>query len=348
MNTQPTLSFTDLLKSEEFKNNQAELPVILGKTKEGKVIVEDLTKMPHVLMAGATGQGKSVGLNVIINSILHTKNPDQVKFVMIDPKRVELAIYAKIEKQYLAMPIVTNPEEALNTLNALCTEMDKRYETLKQASVRNIKEYNAKEIKKIPYIVLIVDEFADLILVAGKQIETPIMRLAQLARAVGIHLIIATQRPSVNVITGNIKANFPARIAFKVTNKIDSRTILDEAGAEELLGNGDMLFKNEMHAVNVQCPYINIEEIEIIVSDKSLIIAEPFSLNDNNKNEVLKEAATIFINNGFVSTSLLQRKMKITYSEAGRLINDLENLNVISSSGVNKNIMIKSINELSF
>ena len=269
-----------LLSSKKYIESNMELPIAIGKTISNETFIVDLTKMPHLLMAGATGQGKSVGINAILTSILYKKHPAEVKFVLVDPKKIELSIYNKIERHYLAkLPdseeaIITDNKKVINTLNSLCIEMDNRYELLKNAACRNIVEYNKKFKDRklnpndghqfLPYIVLVVDEFADLIMTTGKEVETPIARLAQLARAIGIHLIIATQRPSVNVITGVIKANFPARIAFRVTSKIDSRTILDGSGADQLIGRGDMLFTQGNELIRIQCAFVDTPEIELL------------------------------------------------------------------------------------
>jgi S-DNA-T family DNA segregation ATPase FtsK/SpoIIIE len=269
-----------VIASEKFQNSTADLPIVLGKTISNETFVTDLAKMPHLLMAGATGQGKSVGLNAILVSLLYKKHPSQIKFVLVDPKKVELTLFNKIERHFLAkLPgdsdaIITDTKKVVATLNSLCIEMDERYELLKDAQVRNIKEYNAKFISRrlnpenghryLPYIVLVVDEFADLIMTAGREVETPIARLAQLARAIGIHLIIATQRPSVNIITGTIKANFPARIAFRVTSKIDSRTILDTGGADQLIGRGDMLLSTGNDLIRIQCAFVDTPEVDKI------------------------------------------------------------------------------------
>jgi S-DNA-T family DNA segregation ATPase FtsK/SpoIIIE len=321
----------------------------------------DLAKMPHMLMAGATGQGKSVGLNAVITSLLYKKHPAELKFVLVDPKKVELTLYNKIERHFLAkLPgseeaIITDTKKVINTLNSLCIEMDDRYDLLKNAMVRNIKEYNAKFVKRklnpndghryLPYIVLVIDEFADLIMTAGKEVETPIARLAQLARAIGIHLIIATQRPSVNVITGIIKANFPARLAFRVTSKIDSRTILDGSGADQLIGRGDMLYTQGSEMVRLQCAFVDTPEVEEITSyigsqrayasahllpeydDDS---SEGSLVNDISERDALfKEAAEIVVQSQQGSTSLIQRKMKIGYNRAGRIIDQLEAAGIV-------------------
>ncbi|MFN8143173.1 MAG: DNA translocase FtsK 4TM domain-containing protein [Bacteroidia bacterium] len=351
-----------VLGSEKFFNNEFELPIGLGKTISNEVFVADLAKMPHLLMAGATGQGKSVGLNAILVSLLYKKHPSQVKFVLVDPKKVELTLFKTIERHFLAkLPgeeeaIITDTKKVVNTLNSLCIEMDQRYELLKDAQVRNIKEYNAKFIsrklnpvnghKYLPYIILVVDEFADLIMTAGKEIETPIARLAQLARAIGIHLIIATQRPSVNIITGTIKANFPARIAFRVTSKIDSRTILDTGGADQLIGRGDMLFSSGSDLIRLQCAFVDTPEVDRITefigsqrgySDAHLL---PEYVDENgegsskefdpdDRDPLFEEAAAIIVQHQQGSASLLQRRLKLGYNRAGRIIDQLEAARII-------------------
>ena len=318
--------------------------------------------MPHLLMAGATGQGKSVGLNAILVSILYKKHPSQVKFVLIDPKKVELTIYNKIERHFLAkLPdeeeaIITDTKKVVNTLNSLCVEMEARYELLKNAMVRTIKEYNQKFINRkltpekghryLPYIVLVVDEFADLIMTAGKEIETPVARIAQLARAIGIHLIIATQRPSVNVITGTIKANFPARIAFRVTSKIDSRTILDAGGADQLIGRGDMLYSSGSEIIRLQCGFVDTPEVdainEFIGSQRgypsALLLPEyideanEIKEIDDDLDSLFEDAAEIIVMNQQGSASLIQRKLKLGYNRAGRIVDQLEALGVVGPS----------------
>jgi DNA segregation ATPase FtsK/SpoIIIE, S-DNA-T family len=356
------VSMKSILTSEKFINSPYELPIALGKTISNECYIADLTKMPHLLMAGATGQGKSVGLNAIIASILHKKHPSQVKFILVDPKKVELTLYSKIERHFLAkLPdseeaIITDTRKVVRTLNSLCIEMDHRYDLLKDAQVRNIKEYNTKFISRrlnpneghryLPYIVLIVDEFADLIMTAGKEIELPIARLAQLSRAIGIHLIIATQRPSVNIITGTIKANFPARIAFRVASKIDSRTILDTGGADQLIGRGDMLVSNGSELIRVQCAFIDTPEIdkltEFIGAQRGYVDAfhlpeyveengnmDNNNLDPNERDELFDEAARIIVSSQQGSTSLLQRKLKLGYNRAGRLIDQLEAAGIV-------------------
>lgn len=361
-NKNPTMvSMKSVIGSAKFQEAEMELPVALGKTISNETFVVDLAKMPHLLMAGATGQGKSVGLNAVLTSLLYKKHPAEVKFVLVDPKKVELTLFNKIERHYLAkLPdsgdaIITDNTKVINTLNSLCVEMDNRYSLLKDAMVRNIKEYNDKFKSRklnpenghrfLPYIVLVVDEFADLIMTAGKEVETPIARLAQLARAIGIHLIIATQRPSVNVITGLIKANFPARIAFRVTSKIDSRTILDTQGADQLIGRGDLLYTNGNDVVRVQCAFIDTPEVEKITEfigsqkaypDAYLLpefIGEESGINldidISERDSLFREAAEIIVMAQQGSASLLQRKLKLGYNRAGRLIDQLEAAGIV-------------------
>jgi len=354
------VSMKSLISSKKYQDAEMELPLSLGKTISNETLVVDLTKMPHLLVAGATGQGKSVGINAIITSILYKKHPAEVKFILVDPKKVELTLFNKIERHFLAkLPgsdesIITDTKKVVKTLKSLCIEMEKRYELLKDAMCRNIKEYNQKFKKRklnpndghkfLPYLVLVVDEFADIIMTAGKEVETPIGRLAQLARAVGIHLIIATQRPSVNVITGLIKANFPARIAFKVTAKVDSRTILDSGGADQLIGNGDMLFTQGNDLIRLQCGFIDTEEIEkitdIIGSQRGYSEAYMLpeceedsisSIDDNieDRDPLFKDAAEIVVTAQQGSASLLQRKMKLGYNRAGRIIDQLEAAGIV-------------------
>jgi S-DNA-T family DNA segregation ATPase FtsK/SpoIIIE len=357
------VSMNSVISSQKFQKSEMELPIALGKTISNETFVVDLAKMPHLLMAGATGQGKSVGLNAVLTSLLYKKHPAEVKFVLVDPKKVELTLFNKIERHYLAkLPdsedaIITDNTKVINTLNSLCIEMDNRYEMLKNAFCRNIKEYNEKfkarklnpndGHKFLPYIVLVVDEFADLIMTAGKEVETPIARLAQLARAIGIHLIIATQRPSVNVITGIIKANFPARIAFRVTSKIDSRTILDSSGADQLIGRGDLLYTQGNDMVRIQCAFVDTPEVEkltdYIGSQKAYpsayilpeyVSEESSSSIDNNINErdqLFREAAEVIVIAQQGSASLLQRKLKLGYNRAGRLIDQLEAAGIVGS-----------------
>ncbi|NGY37212.1 DNA translocase FtsK [Flavobacterium sp. XN-5] len=361
-NKNPTMvSMKSVIGSAKFQEAEMELPIALGKTISNETFVVDLAKMPHLLMAGATGQGKSVGLNAVLTSLLYKKHPAEVKFVLVDPKKVELTLFNKIERHYLAkLPdgedaILTDNAKVVNTLNSLCVEMDNRYSLLKDAMVRNIKEYNDKfKARKLnpenghrflPYIILVVDEFADLIMTAGKEVEVPIARLAQLARAIGIHLIIATQRPSVNVITGLIKANFPARIAFRVTSKIDSRTILDTSGADQLIGRGDMLYTNGNDVVRIQCAFIDTPEVEKITdfigSQKAYatayllpeFVGEDSGINldvdISERDTLFREAAEIIVNAQQGSASLLQRKLKLGYNRAGRLIDQLEAAGIV-------------------
>ena len=355
------VSIKTLLNSDKFKTNNYSLPIALGKKIDNENFIVDLASMPHLLMAGATGQGKSVGLNAILVSLLYKKHPSQLKFVLVDPKKVELSLYRAIEKHFLAkLPgeedaIITDTKKVVNTLNALCIEMDNRYDLLKAAGCRNIKEYNEKFTDRklnplqghqfLPFIVLVVDEFADLIMTAGKEVEMPIARLAQLARAIGIHLIIATQRPSVNIITGTIKANFPARIAFKVSSKIDSRTILDIGGAEQLIGRGDMLVSYNGELTRVQCALVDTPEVEKVCD---FIAAqqgypEPFLLpefidekeleskefNSNDRDPLFEDAAKLIVINQIGSTSLIQRKMKLGYNRAGRIMDQLEQAGIV-------------------
>ncbi len=362
-NKNPTMvSMKSAIGSAKFQEAEMELPIALGKTISNETFVVDLAKMPHLLMAGATGQGKSVGLNAVLTSLLYKKHPAEVKFVLVDPKKVELTLFNKIERHYLAkLPdtedaIITDNNKVINTLNSLCIEMDNRYSLLKDAMVRNIKEYNEKFKNRqlnpehghqfLPYIILVVDEFADLIMTAGKEVETPIARLAQLARAIGIHLIIATQRPSVNVITGIIKANFPARIAFTVTSKIDSRTSLDTQGADQLIGRGDLLYTNGNDVVRVQCAFVDTPEVEKITefigSQKAYpnaYLLPEFIGNDESgtkldidiseRDSLFKEAAEIIVTAQQGSASLLQRKLKLGYNRAGRLIDQLEAAGIV-------------------
>ena len=361
-NKNPTIvPMKSVIASAKFQEAEMELPIALGKTISNETFVVDLAKMPHLLMAGSTGQGKSVGLNAVLTSLLYKKHPAEVKFVLVDPKKVELTLFNKIERHYLAkLPdtedaIITDNAKVINTLNSLCIEMDNRYSLLKDAMVRNIKEYNDKfKARKLnpehghqflPYIILVVDEFADLIMTAGKEVEIPIARLAQLARAIGIHLIIATQRPSVNVITGMIKANFPARIAFRVISKIDSRTILDTQGADQLIGRGDLLYTNGNDLVRVQCAFVDTPEVERIVdfigSQKAYatayLLPEYVGENESVKLDIdiserdalFKEAAEIIVSTQQGSASLLQRKLKLGYNRAGRLIDQLEAAGIV-------------------
>ena len=378
--TKNTVSMLELLSSEKFQNNDMALPIAFGKTISNETYLVDLTKMPHLLMAGATGQGKSVGLNAVLASLLYKKHPSQVKFVLIDPKKVELTLYNKIERHYLAkLPdqddaIITDTKKVVNTVNSLCIEMDERYELCKSANCRNIIEYNKKFISRklnpnkghryLPYIVLVIDEFADLIMTAGKEIETPIARLAQLARAIGIHLIIATQRPSVNVITGLIKANFPARVAFRVTSTTDSRTIMDSKGAEQLIGMGDMLISTGSDLTRLQCAFIDTPEVEKICEfigsqraypqahmlpeyeGEGEAIATTADLND--KDALFDEAARTVVQSQSGSTSLIQRKLRLGYNRAGRIIDQLEAAGVVGPFEGSKarQVLIKDILEL--
>jgi S-DNA-T family DNA segregation ATPase FtsK/SpoIIIE len=370
------VSMKTLLASEKFQNNNFSLPIAIGKKIDNENFIVDLASMPHLLMAGATGQGKSVGLNAILVSLLYKKHPSQLKFVLVDPKKVELSIYKQIEKHFLAkLPgeedaIITDTKKVVHTLNAMCIEMDNRYDLLKEAGCRNIKEYNEKFVARklnpekghqfLPFIVLVVDEFADLIMTAGKEVEMPIARLAQLARAIGIHLIIATQRPSVNIITGTIKANFPARIAFKVSSKIDSRTILDAGGAEQLIGKGDMLISYNGELVRLQCAFVDTPEVDKIVEfigeqrgypqafllpeyvDEKEMEGKDFDVND--KDALFEDAARLIVASQVGSTSLLQRRMKLGYNRAGRLMDQLEAAGVVGGNQGSKarDVLIKT------
>ncbi len=358
------VSMKTMLGSEKFTHNNFSLPIAIGKRIDNELFIVDLASMPHLLMAGATGQGKSVGLNAILVSLLYKKHPSQLKLVLIDPKKVELSVYRHIERFFLAkLPgeedaIITDTKKVVNTLNSLCIEMDNRYDLLKEAGARNIKEYNEKFIKRklnpqkghqfLPFIVLVIDEFADLIMTAGKEIEMPIARLAQLARAVGLHLIIATQRPSVNIITGTIKANFPSRIAFKVSSKIDSRTILDAGGAEQLIGKGDMLISHNGEIVRLQCAFVDTPEVERIVEyiseqrgypqafmlpeyiDEKDLEGKDFDASD--RDPLFEDAARLIVQNQVGSTSLLQRRMKLGYNRAGRLMDQLEAAGIVGAN----------------
>jgi S-DNA-T family DNA segregation ATPase FtsK/SpoIIIE len=374
------VSMKTLLASEKFQHNAHSLPIAIGKKIDNDNFIVDLASMPHLLMAGATGQGKSVGVNAILVSLLYKKHPSQLKLVLIDPKKVELSVYRHIEKHFLAkLPgeedaIITDTKKVVHTLNALCIEMDNRYDLLKEAGARNIEEYNEKFIKRrlsplkghqyLPFIVLVIDEFADLIMTAGKEIELPIARLAQLARAVGIHLIIATQRPSVNIITGTIKANFPSRIAFKVTSKIDSRTILDTGGAEQLIGKGDMLISHHGEVTRLQCAFVDTPEVEEIVEfistqrgypqafllpeyiDEKELEGKEFDLADRDPQ--FETAARLIVQNQVGSTSLLQRRMKLGYNRAGRLMDQLEAAGIVGPNQGSKarDVLIKTEIEL--
>jgi len=374
------VSMKTLLNSEKFLSSKYTLPIAIGKKIDNENFIVDLTSMPHLLMAGATGQGKSVGLNAILVSLLYKKHPSQLKLVLIDPKKVELSIYKSIEKHFLAkLPgeedaIITDTKKVIHTLNALCIEMDNRYDLLKEAGTRNIKEYNQKFVNRklnpekghqfLPFIVLVIDEFADLIMTAGKEVEMPIARLAQLARAVGIHLIIATQRPSVNIITGTIKANFPARIAFKVSSKIDSRTILDIGGAEQLIGKGDMLISYNGDLTRLQCAFVDTPEVDKItdfigeqqgyteafmlpeyVDEKEF---ENKSFDATDRDPLFEEAAKLIVNSQSGSTSLLQRRMKLGYNRAGRLMDQLEAAGIVGPNQGSKvrDVMVKTDAEL--
>ncbi|MGN7758415.1 DNA translocase FtsK 4TM domain-containing protein [Chryseobacterium sp. 22532] len=359
----PTMvSMRSVIASHKFQNTDMDLPVVFGKTISNEVFMADLSKMPHLLMAGATGQGKSVGINAILTSLLYKKHPSELKFVMVDPKKVELSLYSKIERHYLAkLPdaeeaIITDTNKVINTLNSLCIEMDTRYDLLKNAFCKNLKEYNKKFTERklnpenghryLPYIVLVVDEFADLIMTAGKEVELPIARLAQLARAVGIHLIVATQRPSVNVITGMIKANFPARAAFRVISSVDSRTILDSPGADQLIGKGDMLYFNGNEILRLQCAFVDTPEVERLaeyigeqkgyssafllpefVSEDSTSTVGAF--DPNEKDALFEEAARIIVSTQQGSTSMLQRQLKLGYNRAGRIMDQLEATGIV-------------------
>ncbi|OAV44971.1 DNA translocase FtsK [Lewinella sp. 4G2] len=356
------VSMREVIESDKFRNAKMDLPLALGKTIKNEVLIADLAKMPHLLVAGATGQGKSVGINSIIMSILYKKHPSQVKLVMIDPKKVELFPYAKLESHFLAFlpgqtePITTETTKVIHILNSLCIEMDQRYDLLKKASARNIKEYNQKFVarklnpekghKFLPFIVLVIDEFADLIMTAGKEVEMPIARLAQLSRAVGIHLVIATQRPSVNIITGVIKANFPARIAYKVTAKVDSRTILDGGGADQLIGRGDMLLSNGGDIVRLQGAFVDTPEVEEVIDfiGKQRGYVEPYLLPEYNTDEemagsgalsyadlddMFEDAARLIIQQQHGSTSMIQRRLKLGYNRAGRIVDQMEQLGIV-------------------
>lgn len=355
------VSIKSILASERFSKNDYELPIVFGKTISNEVYISDLTKMPHLLIAGATGQGKSVGINVLVASLIYHKHPSQLKFVLVDPKKVELSLFTKLERHFLAkLPnneeaIITETKKVVHTLNSLCLEMEIRYNLLKEAGCRNIKEYNKKFVERrlspekghqfLPYIVLIIDELADLMMVSGKEVEQPIARLAQLARAIGIHLVVATQRPSVNVITGIIKANFPVRLSFKVTSKIDSRTILDTGGADQLVGQGDMLLSSGSDIIRLQCAFIDTPEVERICEfigsqrgypsayllpeydDEQAEVKEGIDLE--NRDSLFEEAARLIVTHQQGSTSLIQRRMKLGYNRAGRLIDQLEAAGIV-------------------
>ena len=379
-NQKPSIvSMRSVITSNKFQTAEMELPLALGKNISNETFLVDLTKMPHLLMAGATGQGKSVGLNAVLTSLLYKKHPAEIKFVLVDPKKVELNIYSKIERHYLAkLPdtedaIITDNTKVIHTLNSLCIEMDNRYELLKNGMCRNLKEYNQKYRERklnpddghsfLPYIVLVVDEFADLIMTAGKEVETPIARLAQLARAVGIHLIIATQRPSVNVITGIIKANFPARIAFRVTSKIDSRTILDSGGADQLIGRGDMLYTQGNDLIRIQCAFVDTPEVQKI-SDyigaqmgyaSAYVLPEyveenasSLDLDPSERDDLFREAAEVIVSAQQGSASLLQRKLKLGYNRAGRIIDQMEVAGIVGPFEGSKarQVLISDLNAL--
>ena len=352
-----------IITTEKFQKTEMDLPIALGKTISNEVFIADLAKMPHMLVAGATGQGKSVGINTILVSLLYKKHPSQLKFVLVDPKKVELTLFKKIERHFLAkLPgeedaIITDTKKVINTLNSLCIEMDQRYDLLKDAGVRNLREYNAKFINRklnpnnghrfLPFIVLVVDEFADLMMTAGKEVETPIARLAQLARAIGIHLIIATQRPSVNIITGTIKANFPARLAFRVTSKIDSRTILDTGGADQLIGKGDMLLSTGSDLIRLQCAFVDTPEVDNVCEfigeqrgyPSAFMLPEyvgddgdgggPKDFDPDDRDPLFEDAARLIVMHQQGSTSLIQRKLKLGYNRAGRIIDQLEAAGVV-------------------
>lgn len=350
-----------VLGTEKFMKSEMDLPVVLGKTITNEVFMVDLAKMPHILMAGATGQGKSVGLNVLLTSLIYKKHPSQLKLILVDPKKVELSLFNKLERHFLArLPdkedaIITDTKQVIHTLNSLTIEMDARYDLLKDAGTRNIKEYNTKFVKRrlnpekghrfLPYIVLVIDELADLMMTAGKEVETPIARLAQLARAIGIHLVLATQRPSVNVITGTIKANFPARLSFRVTSKIDSRTILDAGGADQLVGMGDMLFSQGSHTIRLQCAFVDTPEVERICDfigeqrgyESAYLLPEfvgeeagdSLAVDLDDRDKLFDDAARVIVMHQQGSTSLIQRKLKLGYNRAGRLIDQLEAAGIV-------------------
>jgi len=356
------VSIRSVLSTPSFQKSDRELPVALGKTISNEVLVIDLAKMPHLLVAGATGQGKSVGLNVILTSLLYKRHPSQLKFVLVDPKKVEMSLYSTIERHYLAkLPnseeaIITDTKKVVHTLNSLCIEMENRYEILKDAGAKNLKEYNAKFLTRklnpkeghrfLPYIILVIDELADLMMTAGKEVETPIARLAQLARAIGIHLVVATQRPSVNVITGVIKANFPARLSFRVTSKVDSRTILDTGGADQLIGMGDMLLSAGSDIIRLQCPFVDTPEVERVCEyigaqrgyDSAYLLPEfedeesgAASVDLAERDALFEEAARLIVAHQQGSTSLIQRKLKLGYNRAGRLIDQLEAAGIVGA-----------------
>jgi len=378
------VSMKEIINSDKFQNNKYDLPIGLGKTISNEPFVVDLAKMPHLLMAGATGQGKSVGLNAIIASLLYKKHPSEIKFVLIDPKKVEFTLYSILEKHYLAKlpdledPIITDTKKVVQTLNSLCIEMDSRYDLLKLAKTRNIKEYNHKFCTRklspalghryLPYIILIIDEFGDLIMTAGREVEIPLARLAQLARAIGIHLIIATQRPSVNIITGTIKANFPARLAFRVSSKIDSRTILDGNGADQLIGKGDMLLSTGSDLIRLQCAFIDTPEVErvahyieeqqsypeafllpeYIIEEKGKDSGDEEGMDTGEIDQMFMEAASLIVQTQMGSTSLIQRKLKLGYNRAGRVMDQLEEFGIVGPSMGSKarEVKVKTNEEL--
>lgn len=372
-----------MIGSEKFQRSTADLPIVLGKTISNEIFMTDLAKMPHLLMAGATGQGKSVGLNMILTSLLYKKHPSQLKFVLVDPKKVELTLFNKIERHFLAMlpnsaeAIITDTKKVVNTLNSLCMEMDNRYNLLKDAGCRNLKEYNVKFVNRrlnpdkghyyMPYIVLVIDELADLMMTAGKEVEQPIARLAQLARAIGIHLVVATQRPSVNVITGTIKANFPARLSFKVTSKIDSRTILDTGGADQLVGMGDMLLSTGSEIIRLQCAFVDTPEVDDICDfignqqgyDSAYMLPEyegdtegtgsdKSDFDPKNRDPFFDEAARLIVTHQQGSTSLIQRRLKLGYNRAGRLIDQLEAAGIVGvfEGSKAREVLIKDMDAL--
>jgi S-DNA-T family DNA segregation ATPase FtsK/SpoIIIE len=376
------VSMKEIIVSEKFQSNKFELPIGLGKTISNEPFVVDLVKMPHLLMAGATGQGKSVGLNAIITSLLYKKHPSELKLVLIDPKKVEFPLYSNIEKHFLAKlpdeeePIITDTKKVIRTLNSLCIEMDNRYELLKLAKVRNIKEYNTKFCRRelsptnghryLPYIVLIIDEFGDLIMTAGREVEHPLARLAQLARAIGIHLIIATQRPSVKIISGNIKANFPARVAFRVSSRIDSQTILDTTGADQLVGKGDMLLSTGSDLLRLQCAFVDTPEVESVTNyiaeqqsypeaymlpeyaDSDDSFDSDDSLSSDKLDPCFMDAATLIVQNQQGSTSLIQRRMNLGYNRAGRIMDQLEEFGIVGPPNGSKarDVKVQTLEEL--
>jgi S-DNA-T family DNA segregation ATPase FtsK/SpoIIIE len=377
-----TVSMLSVMRSPKFQESKFDLPVVLGKTIANDTYMFDLAKMPHLLVAGATGQGKSVGLNAILTSLLYRKHPAELKFVLVDPKKVELTLYAKIERHFLAkLPdaeeaIITDTQKVVYTLKSLCKEMDERYDLLKAAQVRNLKEYNEKYINRrlnplkghryLPFIVVVIDEFADLLMTAGREVEDPIARLAQLARAIGIHLVIATQRPTTNIITGLIKANFPARIAFRVISSIDSRTILDTTGANQLIGRGDMLVSTGNEMIRVQCAFVDTPEVEKICDyigaqrgyEHALFLPEyngeesegngSATVNLDQRDEMFDKAASVIVQHQQGSTSLLQRKLNLGYNRAGRIMDQLEAAEIVGPFEGSKarQVLIKDIDTL--